>query len=106
MFNPDRQPTTGDSDANHRQINLVRRRTAVRRGRGEGTGLLFGYYCPNYTADPGYVTYPSHAYPYPYCYNYVYPWYGASPYYSRPTAYNDPYVALRPYSNGAGPKAD
>ena len=45
-------------------------------------------------------------YPYPYYYNYVYPSYAGSYYYSRPTPYNDPYVASRPYSDGAGPKAN
>jgi hypothetical protein len=54
----------------------------------------------------GYTAYPSYTYPYPYYYNYVYPSYAGSYYYSRPTAYNDPYVALRPYSDGAGPKAN
>ena len=82
------------------------------------TGLLFaavtanaqayysGYYYPGYTAYPGTVVAPNPTYPYPYYYNHVYPWYAGSPYYSRPTAYNDPYVALRPYSDGAGPKAN
>jgi hypothetical protein len=82
------------------------------------TGLLFavvtanaqgyysGHYYPDYTTYPGYTAYPSYTYPYPYYYNYVYPSYAGSYYYSRPTAYNDPYVALRPYSDGAGPKAN
>jgi hypothetical protein len=76
------------------------------------TGLLFaavtanaqGYYSGYYY--PGYTAYPSYTYPYPYYYNYVYPSYAGSYYYSRPTAYNDPYVALRPYSDGAGCKAN
>jgi len=74
------------------------------------TGLLFaavtanaqayfsGYYYPYYTAYPGYT------YPYSNYYNYAYPWYSGSPYYVRPTPYNDPYVASRPYSDGAGPR--
>ena len=83
------------------------------------TGLLFagvaanaqgyypGYYYPYYTTYPyyntypGYVTYPGDTYPYPYYYNHVYPWYATAPYYLAPTAYNDPYVASRPYSDGA-----
>ncbi len=43
---------------------------------------------------------------YPYYHNYMHPSYAGSYYYSRPTPYNDPYVALRPYSDGAGPKAN
>jgi hypothetical protein len=82
------------------------------------TGLLFaavtanaqayypGYYYPGYTAYPGYTVAPSPTYTYPYYDNYVYPRYAWVPYYSKPTAYNDPYVALRPYSDGAGPKAN
>jgi hypothetical protein len=83
------------------------------------TGLLFaavtanaqayysGYYYPGYTAYPGTVVAPSPTYTYPYYDNYVYPSYaGSYYYYSRPTPYNDPYVASRPYSDGAGPKAN
>lgn len=59
-------------------------------------------------AYPGYTAYPGATYPYPYYYNHVYPGYASSPYYSPyytpPTAYNDPYVAARPYSDGAGPR--
>jgi hypothetical protein len=73
-------------------------------------GYYPGYYYPYYTTYPyyntypGYVTYPRDTYPYPYYYNHVYPWYATAPYYSAPTAYNDPYVASRPYSDGAGPR--
>jgi hypothetical protein len=82
------------------------------------TGLLFaavtanaqgyfpGYYYPYYTTYPDYTVAPSPSYTYPYYDNHVYPWYAGSYYYSRLTAYNDPYVALHPYSGGAGPKAN
>ena len=74
------------------------------------TGLLFAAVTANAQAYysgyyyPGYTAYPSYTYPYPYYYNYVYPSYAGSNYYSRPTPYNDPYVASRPYSDGAGPR--
>jgi hypothetical protein len=86
------------SDADHHQILFA-------------TGLLFaavtanaqsfysGYYYPGYTAYPNDYTDP-----YPYYYNYVYQWYAGSYYYDRPTPYNDPYVASRPYSDSAGPR--
>ena len=50
---------------------------------------------------PYYYYYPGYGYRYNYpTYNY----YAGSPYPS-PTAYWDPYAALRPYSDNAGPKA-
>ncbi len=81
------------------------------------TGLLFaaitanaqayysGYYIP-VTLHIRATRLSKLPYPYPYYYNYVYPSYAGSYYYSRPTPYNDPYVASRPYSDGAGPKAN
>ena len=75
------------------------------------TGLLFaavtanaqsyysGYYYRGYSAYPD-----DYRYPYPYYYNYVYPWYAGAYYYYRLTPYTDPYVASRPYSDGAGPR--
>ncbi len=63
-------------------------------------------YYPYY--PPGY-SYPAYSYP-AYSYPYSYPYYGTYyPYYYpayRPApAYSDPYVALRPYSDRAGPAA-
>ncbi|MGH7063247.1 MAG: hypothetical protein ACREET_04125 [Stellaceae bacterium] len=61
-------------------------------------------------AQPYYPYYPP-GYSYPaYSYGYGYPYYGSYyPYYYpayRPApAYSDPYVALRPYSDRAGPAA-
>ena len=75
------------------------------------TGVLFaavtvnaqsyysGHYYPGDTVYAGTAATP---YPYPDYYDYVYPWYASWPYYSPPTAYKDPYVAARPYSDGAG----
>lgn len=68
----------------------------------------YPYYAPGY----GYSAYRYPAYSYPaYGYPYGYAYYG-SPYYPyyypayRPApAYSDPYVALRPYSDKAGPAA-
>ena len=59
----------------------------------------YSYYPPSYDY-PGY----GYAYPYPY-YSppYYYP-YAFSAYRPAP-AYSDPYVALRPYSDRAGPAA-
>ncbi|HEU0156681.1 MAG TPA: hypothetical protein VFQ82_11475 [Stellaceae bacterium] len=75
-------------------------------------------YYPYFASGYGYPAYPSYIYPaytpaytYPaYNYPYGYAYYGTPyyPYYyetNRPTAYNDPYVALRPYSDKAGPAA-
>jgi len=62
------------------------------------------YYYPGYTSYPGTTVNPHAMDPYTYYNNYVYPGYATSPYYSPPTPYNDPYVASRPYSDGAGPR--
>jgi hypothetical protein len=59
-------------------------------------------------AYPGYPTYN-----YPYAYSYYgwpysysgWPTYYGAPAYRAAPAYSDPYVGLRPYSDGAGPKA-
>jgi hypothetical protein len=75
---------------------------------------------PSYSyAYPGYsYAYPSYGYNYPYSYpaygyyysgwpTYGYPTYGSymGQAYPTPKAYWDPYVASRPYSDNAGPKA-
>jgi hypothetical protein len=60
-----------------------------------------GYYYPGHTAYPGTAATPG---TYPDYDSYVYPWYAQWPYYTPPTPYNDPYVASRPYSDGAGPR--
>ena len=67
-----------------------------------------------------YPGYPTNSYPYAYSsYNYpdAYSYYGwpysysgwptyyGAPAYRAAPAYSDPYVGLRPYSDGAGPKA-
>lgn len=53
------------------------------------------------TGTPYYYYYPG----YGYVYNYPsYNFYGGSPF-PAPRAYWDPYVAARPYSDNAGPKA-
>ena len=58
-------------------------------------------YQTSYSGNPWYYSYPG----YGYAYNYpTYNYYAGSPYPS-PRAYWDPYVALRPYSDNAGPKA-
>jgi hypothetical protein len=71
------------------------------------------YYTPNASPYnyPGYQTtfsgMPYYYYPpgYGYIYNYpTYNYYAGSPY-PAPKAYTDPYVAARPYSDNAGPKA-
>ena len=55
----------------------------------------------NFTTTPYYYYYPGYGYRYNYpTYNY----YAGSPY-PAPKAYWDPYLALRPYSDNAGPKA-
>jgi hypothetical protein len=58
-------------------------------------------YQTNSPTTPYYYYYPGYGYSYNYpTYNY----YAGSPY-PAPKAYWDPYVALRPYSDNAGPKA-
>jgi hypothetical protein len=58
-------------------------------------------YQNSYSKTPYYYYYPG----YGYSYNYpVYNYYNGSPY-PAPKAYWDPYVAARPYSDNAGPKA-
>jgi len=58
-------------------------------------------YQSSYSATPYYYYYPGYGYSYNYpTYNYYTGW----PY-PTPKAYWDPYVALRPYSDNAGPKA-
>ena len=53
------------------------------------------------SGNPWYYYYPG----YGYAYNYpTYNYYGGSPF-PAPEAYRDPYVAQRPYSDNAGPKA-
>jgi len=53
------------------------------------------------SATPSYYYYPGYGYSYNYpTYNY----YGGSPF-PAPRAFWDPYVASRPYSDNAGPKA-
>ena len=53
------------------------------------------------SGNPSYYYYPGYGYAYNYpTYNYC----AGSPY-PTPGAYWDPYVALRPYSDNAGPKA-
>ena len=58
-----------------------------------------------------YPSYPTYNYPYaysyygwPYSYN-SWPTYYPAPAHRAAPAYSDPYVGLRPYSDGAGPKA-
>jgi hypothetical protein len=53
------------------------------------------------SGNPWYYSYPG----YGYAYNYpTYDYYAGSPF-PAPKAYWDPYVAQRPYSDNAGPKA-
>ena len=53
------------------------------------------------SGNPSYYYYPGYGYAYNYpTYNYY-----AGSAYPAPRAYWDPYVALRPYSDNAGPKA-
>jgi hypothetical protein len=64
----------------------------------------YGYPAYSYPSYTSAYTYPSYSYPYGYAY-YGTPYY---PYYYsgyRPAPYSDPYVALRPYSDKAGPAA-
>jgi hypothetical protein len=63
------------------------------------------YNYPGYQAstsgNPWYYSYPGYGYAYNYpTYNYY-----AGSAYPAPKAYWDPYVAIRPYSDNAGPKA-
>jgi hypothetical protein len=64
------------------------------------------YYYPGYSH---YYFYPGYTYP-AYGYPYGYSWYSGWPYpapaytYRPAPAYSDPYVAARPYSDGAGPR--
>ena len=74
------------SDADHRQINLVRDRATVRWVTANAQAYYSGYYYPSYTAYPGYTAYPSYTYPYPYYYNYVYPSYAGAYYHFPPDA--------------------
>ena len=61
----------------------------------------YGGYQSSAPAAPYYYYYPG----YGYSYNYpTYSYAQGSPY-PAPRAYWDPYVALRPYSDNAGPKA-
>lgn len=69
----------------------------------------YPYYYPSYSY-PEY-SYPGYGYPYA-AYPYGYSTYYGSPYYYYPTtrypgrtAYSDPYVYARPYSDAAGPRA-
>ena len=55
------------------------------------------------STTPYYYSYPGYGYGYGYNYP-TYNYYAGSPY-AAPKAYWDPYVALRPYSDNAGPKA-
>jgi hypothetical protein len=58
-------------------------------------------YQTTYSGTPYYYYYPG----YGYVYNYpTYNYYAGSPY-PTPKAFWDPYVAMRPYSDNAGPKA-
>ena len=61
----------------------------------------YGGYQSSASEGPYYYYYPG----YGYSYNYpIYSYAQGSPY-PTPRAYWDPYVALRPYSDNAGPKA-
>ena len=70
----------------------------------------YPYYYPSYSY-PSY-TYPSYYTGYGYPYYSYYGWphysyynpYASYPGYRAPLAYTDPYVAARPYSDGAGPR--
>jgi hypothetical protein len=62
---------------------------------------IYPRYQSNSSATPYYYYYPGYGYSYNYpTYNYYAGW----PY-PAPKAYWDPYVASRPYSDNAGPKA-
>ena len=72
---------------------------------GPNTNSWSAYNYPGYqtsaSATPYYYYYPG----YGYYYNYpTYNYYAGSPF-ASPKAYWDPYVAARPYSDNAGPKA-
>lgn len=61
-------------------------------------------YYPYYASGYGYPAY-SYPYGYPYYGPVYYPYYYPVPAYRPAPAYSDPYVALRPYSDRAGPAA-
>jgi hypothetical protein len=70
----------------------------------------YPYYYPGYSYSyPGYnyptYNYPTYGYPYGYSSYYGSPYSYQAPSYQSAPAYSDPYVAARPYSSGAGPKA-
>jgi hypothetical protein len=71
-------------------------------------GAPYSYYSSPYNY-PGYQYGPANSYyyypGYGYTYNYPTPNYYNWQSYRAPTAYWDPYVAARPYSDNAGPKA-
>jgi hypothetical protein len=58
-------------------------------------------YQTSYSANPWYYYYPGYGYVYNYPTDNNY----AGSAYPAPRAYWDPYVAMRPYSDNAGPKA-
>ena len=58
----------------------------------------YPYYYPGYS-------YPTYGYPYGYTSYYGWPSYYWPPVYRPAPAYSDPYVQVRPYSDGAGPRA-
>jgi hypothetical protein len=65
----------------------------------------YPYYSPGYSYSyPGY-SYPTYNYPYGYSSYYGWPYSYQAPSYRPAPAYSDPYIAARPYSGGAGPKA-
>jgi len=63
----------------------------------------YPYYYPGYS----HYSYPGYTYPtYPYAYSYYgWPYSYSAPAYRPAPAYSDPYVAARPYSDSAGPRA-
>jgi hypothetical protein len=71
----------------------------------------YPYYSPGYSyyAAPAYsyptYSYPTYGYPYGYSAYYGWPYSYPAPMYRPAPAYSDPYVAARPYSDNAGPRA-
>jgi hypothetical protein len=65
-----------------------------------GAQAYYPYYPAQYPYYAAGYGYPVYGYPY------GFPYYGGYyPYYRPAPAYSDPYVALRPYSDSAGPPA-
>ena len=94
-------------DANTSNGSGCHARIASRNGGNQPCAILqllwtaqHGYQTST-SSNPWYYYYPG----YGYAYNYpTYNYYAGSPF-PAPRAFWDPYVALRPYSDNAGPKA-